>query len=83
MNVIGSKWVYKAKLKVDGTLERLKARLVAKGFNQVDGLDFSKTFSPVVKPATIRVVLTLATIKNWALHQLDVRNSFLLTWMNG
>ena len=41
MNVIGCKWVYKAKLKPDGSLDRLKARLVAKGFSQVDGIDFS------------------------------------------
>ena len=53
MNVVGCKWVYKAKLKPDGSLERLKARLVAKGFHQVDGIDFSKTFSLVIKPATI------------------------------
>jgi hypothetical protein len=44
MNVVGCRWVYKAKLKSDGSLERLKARLVAKGFNQVDGIDFSETF---------------------------------------
>ncbi|XP_042944635.1 uncharacterized mitochondrial protein AtMg00820-like [Carya illinoinensis] len=73
MNVIGSKWVYEAKLKVDGTLERLKGRLVVKGFSQLDGLDFSETFSPVVKPTTIRVDLTLATIKNWGTAQLGLR----------
>lgn len=44
MNIVGCKWVYKAKLKADGTLESLKARLVAKGVNQVDGVDFAKTF---------------------------------------
>lgn len=64
MNVMGCKWVYMVKLKASGTLERLNARFVIKDFNQVDGVvDFAKTFSPVVKPTTIRVVLTLATVK--------------------
>jgi hypothetical protein len=51
MNVVGCRWVYKAKLKSDGSLECLKARLVAKGFNQVVGIHFSETFSPVIKLA--------------------------------
>lgn len=62
MNIVGCKWVYKAKLKTNNTLERLKARLVAKRFNQVDVADFSEAFSLVVKSTTIRVVLTLATV---------------------
>ena len=57
MNVVGCKWVYKAKLKLDGSLERLKARLVAKGFHQIDGIDFLKTFSPVIKPISIGLAL--------------------------
>ena len=77
MNVIGCKWVYKTKLKADGTLERLKARLVAKGFNQIPGIDFLETFSPVVKPATIRIVLSIALSHNWDIRQLDVKNAFL------
>lgn len=44
MNVVGCKWVNKAKLKADGNLDRLKAQIVAKGFNQVDGANFSETF---------------------------------------
>jgi len=59
-NLIGCKWVFKRKFNADGTLQRHKARLVAKGFHQTEGFDFTETFSPVVKPTTIRVVLTMA-----------------------
>ena len=59
-NVIGCHWVYKLKRSSDGSIARYKARLVAKGFHQQAGLDFDETFSPVVKPPTIRIVLSLA-----------------------
>ena len=77
MNVVGCKWVYRTKLNADESLNKHKARSVAKGFHQVAGVDFAETFSPVVKHATIRIVLALAVNFGWSLRQLDVECAFL------
>ena len=65
INVVGSKWVARIKYKEDGSIDRYKARLVARGFTQVPGVDYAETFSPVVKLATIRLVLALSISLNW------------------
>uniref|UniRef100_A0A2N9FS43 Reverse transcriptase Ty1/copia-type domain-containing protein n=1 Tax=Fagus sylvatica TaxID=28930 RepID=A0A2N9FS43_FAGSY len=76
-NIVGCKWVYKLKYNSDGTISRYKARLVAKGFHQQYGVDFEETFSPMVKPPTVRLVISLAVSLNWPFRQLDVKNAFL------
>ena len=76
-NVTRCIWLFKHKFKSNGDLERHKARLVVDGRSQQVGIDCGETFSPVVKPATIRTVLSIAVSKNWVIHQLDVKNAFL------
>ena len=74
---IGTRWVFRIKQNANGSIERYKARWVAKGFSQHAGVDYNKTFAPVAKFPSIRVLLAVATQLNLELHQMDVDTAFL------
>lgn len=69
--------MFKLKQKPDGSIDRYKARLVVKGFKQRYNIDYNDTFSPVVKPTTIRLMFSIVVSRGWHLRQVDVQNAFL------
>lgn len=76
-NLVNCGWVFRIKHLPTSGIDRYKARLVAKGFTQRPGIDYHATFSPIIKPTTVRLVLSIAIQNGWSLRQLDVNNAFL------
>ncbi|KAF3661707.1 hypothetical protein FXO38_11555 [Capsicum annuum] len=74
---LGSKWIFKRKMKVNGTIDKYKTRLVVKGFKQKEGLDYFDTYSPVTRITSIRMLIALAAVYDLEIHQMDVKTSFL------
>lgn len=71
------KWVFRKKLNLDGSMAQVKARYVVHGYKQIEGIDFTETFSPVVRSTSVRTLLALAAEKNLMLHHMDVKTAFL------
>jgi hypothetical protein len=76
-NMIGTKWVFHNKQDKHGVVIRNKAQLVAQGFTQIEGLDLVKTYAPVARLDSIRILLSYATNHSFKLHQMDVKSPFL------
>ncbi|GKC14326.1 zinc finger, CCHC-type containing protein, partial [Tanacetum coccineum] len=73
---LGCRWIFKRKMKVDGTIDKFKARLVIQGFKQKERIDYFDTYAPVARITTIRLLLALAAIYNLVIHQMDVKIAF-------
>ncbi|GJU93458.1 zinc finger, CCHC-type containing protein [Tanacetum coccineum] len=69
---LGCKWIFKRKLKVDGTIEKFKSRLVIRGFRQKSGINYFDTNALVARINTVRLLIALASV-----HQMDVKTAFL------
>jgi hypothetical protein len=76
-SVVSSKWIYKIKHAADGSAETYKTRFVARGFPQKEGIDYEETFALVSRYISIRMIISLASVLGWQLHQMDVKTGFL------
>ena len=74
---LGYKWIFKKKMKADGSIDKYKARLVVKGYRQKEGLDYFDTYSPVTRITSIRMLIAFASLNNLEIHQMDVKTAFL------
>jgi len=74
---ITCKWIYKFKTCSNGSLEYYKARLVARSFQQEHGPAYDETFAPVAHMTTIRTLIAVASVSEWSISELDVKNHFL------
>ncbi|GKA88615.1 zinc finger, CCHC-type containing protein [Tanacetum coccineum] len=74
---LGCKWIFKRKLKVDGTIEKFKARLVIQGFKQKSGINYFDTYALVARISTIRLLIAITSINSLIIHQMDVKTTFL------
>ena len=77
VNIIGCKWDYKIKYKVDGSLDNYKPRLVAKGYAQKEDVDYIKKFAPTTKWGTIRTLFSLVAHNSYNIHYMEVKTTFL------
>jgi hypothetical protein len=75
--VVIFRWLYKIKHVVDGSIEKFKARFLVRGFSQKERLYYKESFAPVTRYASIRVVISIARVMRWRIHQMDVKTTFL------
>ena len=76
-STVKNKWVFRVKVKSDGTIERFKARLVAKGFTQTHGMDYTETFAPTARAESIRIVLSIVGAEGLFMIQFDIKTTYL------
>jgi len=76
-SVVNSKWIYKIKHEVDGSIDKYKERFVARGFSQLEGIEYEETFAPTTRYTTIRSLVSLAASMGWNIHQMHLKTAFL------
>ena len=75
--LMGTKWVFVRKTKVDGTLDKFKARICVQGFSSIPGVHHFETYAPTASSTTARLLFAVGCAKDWDIDQMDVSGAFL------
>ncbi|KAH4606440.1 hypothetical protein HBH82_108000 [Parastagonospora nodorum] len=75
--LVGTRWVFDIKRDEHRKVVKRKARLIAQGFSQRPGVDFDDTYSPVVRYDSLRLIIAVASWRQWIMHQLDFDAAYL------
>jgi hypothetical protein len=75
--VVSSKWIFKIKHVVNGSIEKYNSIFVTRGFSLKEGIDYEGKFAPVTRYTSIRTIIALVDKMKWKLHQMDVKTNFL------
>lgn len=81
--VVGGRWHFKIKYNTDGSVAKFKARYVAKGFTQTEGVDYTETFAPTGRLASLRALVAVAASNGWEIHTMDAISAFLNSILKG
>src|SRR5260370_30405685 len=76
-NIVGCRFILQKKHGIDGTVTRFKACLITQGFSQHEGIDYSETFTPIVKSASLCVFLAICAHHSWPIQQMDIKSAYL------
>ncbi|XP_073816655.1 ecdysteroid phosphate phosphatase isoform X1 [Musca autumnalis] len=76
-NIVGCKWVFVTKRNQNGEVEKYKARLVAQGFSQKPQIDYTETYSPVIRMSAVRMLFAVAAQKGYLLNHIDIVSAYL------
>jgi hypothetical protein len=76
-SIVTSRWLYKTNIVAYGSIEKRKARFVAQGFSHIEGVDYDKRFTLVVRCTSIKSIISIAIDMGWNIHQMDVKTAFM------
>ncbi len=75
--VLRDKWIYKIKKKEHDEILRYKTRWVIRDFEQIEELNYTKTFISVIKSMSYKVMYVIIAVNDWKIEQMNVKTTFL------